>query len=183
MNLVLVLKLKLNKSDYSIQIMVEIGIVEIIGLGAPLGIIGTMLIVLYFSRKQAQGFTLDIETKVLNDLDEKVRKMAEIIIEKPSLQKVIYKLEKPSEELAFATYILFISSHAYSMRQRNVLKDDEWAGWLQWMRNCFKYGTTNISGASRYQNCFCHIHHILIELFRFVGQKIIESSIKKDNQN
>ena len=83
MNLVLVLKLKLNKSDYSIQIMVEIGIVEIIGLGAPLGIIGTMLIVLYFLRKQAQGFTLDIKIKVLNHLDEKVRKMAEIIIEKP----------------------------------------------------------------------------------------------------
>ena len=81
MNLVLVLKLK--QSDYSIQIMVEIGIVEIIGLGAPLGIIGTMLIVLYFLRKQAQGFTLDIETKVLNHLDEKVRNMAEIIIEKP----------------------------------------------------------------------------------------------------
>jgi hypothetical protein len=121
--------------------MVEIGIVEIIHLGAPLGIIGTMLIVLYFSRKQAQGFTLDMETKVLNDLDEKVRKMAEIIIEKPSLQKVLYKLDKPSEELAFAFYILFISSHAYSMRQRNVLKDDEWAGWLQWMKNCFKYGT------------------------------------------
>ena len=121
--------------------MVDIGIVEIIGLGAPLGIIGTMLIVLYFSRKQAQGFTLDIETKVLNDLDEKVRRMAEIIIEKPSLQKVMYKLEKPSEELAFAYYILFISSHAYAMRQRNVLKDNEWTRWLQWMRNSFEYGT------------------------------------------
>ena len=35
--------------------MVDIEIVEIIGLGAPLGIIGTMLIVLYFSRKQAQN--------------------------------------------------------------------------------------------------------------------------------
>ena len=67
--------------------MVEIGIFEIIVLGAPLGIIGTMLIVLYFSRKQAQGFTLDIETKVLNDLDEKVRKMAEIIIEKTIVAK------------------------------------------------------------------------------------------------
>jgi hypothetical protein len=121
--------------------MVDVGIVEIIGLGAPLGIIGTMLIVLYFSRKQTQGFTLDIETKVLNDLDEKVRKMAEIIIEKPSLQKVMYKLEKPSEELAFAYYILFISSHAYAMRQRNVLKDNEWTRWLQWMRNSFEYGT------------------------------------------
>ena len=135
------IRLNLRTSDYSIQIMVEIGIVEIIGMGGALGIIGTMFIVLYFSRKQAQGFTMDIETKVLNDLGEKVRKMAEIIIEKPSMQKVIYKLEKPSEELAFAYYILFISSHAYAMHQRNVLKDDEWTGWLHWMRNCFKYGT------------------------------------------
>jgi hypothetical protein len=45
------------------------------------------------------------------------------------------------EELAFAFYILFISSHAYAMRQRNVLKDNEWTGWLQWMRNSFKYGS------------------------------------------
>lgn len=57
------------------------------------------------------------------------------------MQKVIYKLEKPSEELAFAYYILFICSHAYAMRQRKVLNDHEWTGWLQWMRNCFKYGT------------------------------------------
>ena len=121
--------------------MVEIGIFEIIELGAPLGIIATLFVVLYFSRKQAQGFNLDIETKVLNDLDEKVRRMAEIIIEKPSLQKVMYKLERPSEELAFAFYILFISSNAYAMRQRNVLKDNEWTGWLQWMRNSFRYGT------------------------------------------
>jgi hypothetical protein len=121
--------------------MVEIGIVEIIGLGAPLGIIGTMIIVLYFSRKQTQGFKLDIETKVLNDLDEKVRKMAEIIIEKSSMQKVMYKLEKPSEELAFAYYIFFNSSYAYAMHQRNVLKDDDWTRWLYWMRNCFRHGT------------------------------------------
>jgi hypothetical protein len=55
--------------------------------------------------------------------------MAEIIIEKPSIQKVIYKLEKPSEELAFAYYILFICSHVYSTRQRKVLnEDDEYNG-------------------------------------------------------
>ena len=37
--------------------------------------------------------------------------------------------------------ILFISSHAYAMRQRKVLNDNEWTGWLSWKRNCFKYGT------------------------------------------
>ena len=67
--------------------------------------------------------------------------MAEIIVEKPSMQKVIYKLENPSDELAFAYYILFICSHAYAMRQRKVINDDDWTGWLHWMRNCFKYGT------------------------------------------
>jgi hypothetical protein len=121
--------------------MVEVGIAEYFGIGEALGIIGTMFVVLYFSRKHMERLTEDVQTKVLNDLDEKVRKMAEIIIEKPSMQNVIYKLEKPSEELAFAYYVLFICSHVYAMRQRKVLNDDEWTGWLQWMRNCFKYGT------------------------------------------
>jgi hypothetical protein len=121
--------------------MVEVGIAESFGIGEAIGIIGTMFVVLYFSRKHMQRLTVDVKTKVLNDLDEKVRKMAEIIIEKPSMQKVIYRLEKPAEELAFAYYILFICSHAYAMRQRKVLDDDEWTGWLHWMKNCFKYGT------------------------------------------
>src|SRR5919107_4559083 len=120
--------------------MVEVGIAEYFGIGEALGIIGTMFVVLYFSRKHMQRLTEDVQTRVLNDLDEKVRKMAEIIIEKPSMQKVIYKLDRPSEELAFAYYILFISSHAYAMSQRNVIKGDEWTGWLNWMKNCFKYG-------------------------------------------
>ena len=38
-------------------------------------------------------------------------------------------------------YILWICSHAYAMRQRKVLNDIEWTGWLQWMRNCFRKGT------------------------------------------
>jgi hypothetical protein len=121
--------------------MAELGLAEYFSMAEALGIIATLFVILYFSRKQMQSLSIDVQTKVLNDLDEKVRKMAEIIIEKPSMQKVIYKLEKPSDELAFAYYILFICSHAYAMRQRKVLNDHEWTGWLQWMRNCFKYGT------------------------------------------
>ena len=121
--------------------MAELGLAEYFGMAEALGIIATLFVILYFSRKQMQSLSVDVQTKVLNDLDEKVRKMAEIIIEKPSMQKVMYKLEKPSEELAFAYYIFFISSHAYAMHQRNVLKDDDWTRWLYWMRNCFRYGT------------------------------------------
>jgi hypothetical protein len=36
--------------------MVEIGIAEYFDIGAALGIIGTMFVVLYYSRKQAQGY-------------------------------------------------------------------------------------------------------------------------------
>jgi len=121
--------------------MSELGLAEYFGMAEALGIIATLFVILYFSRKQMQSLSVDVQTKVLNDLYEKVRKMAEIIIEKPSLQNVIYKLEKPSEELAFMYYVLFICSHAYAMRQRKVLNDHDWTGWLQWMRNCFKYGT------------------------------------------
>ena len=45
----------LKNTDYSIQIMVEIGIVEIISMGGALGIIGTMLIVLYLLEEASTG--------------------------------------------------------------------------------------------------------------------------------
>jgi len=67
--------------------------------------------------------------------------LAEIVIEKLTMQKVIYKLERPSKELAFVYYILFICSHVGATRQRNEHNDEEWTGCLQWMKNCFKYGT------------------------------------------
>src|ERR687887_1102317 len=118
-----------------------IGFSDMLSIAQTIGLVGTMVLTLIFSKRQIQSLSIDQQTRVLNDLDEKVRKMAEIIIEKPAMQKVIYELEKPSEELAFGYYILFICSHAYSMRQRKVLNEDEWTGWLQWMRNCFKYGT------------------------------------------
>jgi hypothetical protein len=123
--------------------MIE-GIIEfsdMLSIAQTIGLVGTMVLTLIFSKKQIQSLSIDQQTRVLNDLDEKVRKMAEIIIEKPAMQKVIYKLEKPSEELAFGYYILFICSHAYAMHKRNVLNEEEWTGWLHWMKNCFKYGT------------------------------------------
>ena len=61
-------------------------------------------------------------------------------MEDPSIGKVIDN-QVPSRELAFSFYILWICSHAHAMRQRKVLDDNEWARWLQWMRNCFRKGT------------------------------------------
>src|SRR5919108_3749117 len=97
-------------NNYSICLMVEgiiIGFSDMLSIAQTIGLVGTMVLTLFFSKKHIQSLSIDQQTKVLNDLDEKVRKMAEIIIEKPTMQKVIYKLEKPSEELAFVYYILF----------------------------------------------------------------------------
>ncbi len=52
--------------------MSEIGIAEYFGIGEAIGIIATLFVILYFSRKQMQALSVDIETKVLNDLAERM---------------------------------------------------------------------------------------------------------------
>ena len=53
------------------------------------GIVGTMVLTLIFSRKQIQSLSIHDQTRVLNDLDEKFHKMAELTMQDPSLGKVI----------------------------------------------------------------------------------------------
>ena len=52
--------------------MIEAGLTEYFGMGEALGIIGTLFVILYFSRKQTQKLSVDIETKVLNDLAQRI---------------------------------------------------------------------------------------------------------------
>jgi hypothetical protein len=66
--------------------------------------------------------------------------MTEIIMSDPSVSKVIDEHGNPSRELAFAFYVLWMCAHAYAMRQRKVLDDNEWAGWMQFLKNCFRRG-------------------------------------------
>jgi hypothetical protein len=113
----------------------------VLSLAQTIGIVGTLVLTLYFSKTHIQSLSIGQQTRVLNDLDEKFHKMAEIIMVDPSIGNVIDKDGKPSRELAFSFYILWIFSHAYAMRQRKVLNEIEWTGWLQFMRNCFRRGT------------------------------------------
>src|SRR6266487_4337911 len=119
----------------------EIGFSDVLSLAQTIGIVGTLVLTLYFSNSHIHTLSIGHQTRVLNDLDEKFHKMAEIIMADPSIGNVIDNEGKPSRELAFSFYILWICSHAYAMRQRKVLNDIEWTGWLQWMRNCFRKGT------------------------------------------
>ena len=121
--------------------MVEVGIAEYFSIGEALGIIGTMFIVLYFSRKQMQSLSVDIETKILNDLDEKIHGLTRMAVERPELTKLISNIESDwSAEVAYTYHILYIFAHVYHMRQRKVLRDNEWTGWLRVMRTCFEEG-------------------------------------------
>lgn len=122
--------------------MAELGIVEYFAIGEAVGIIATFFIVMYFSRREMQIVRVDIETKVLNGLDEKLHAMVEMLVHRPELVKVLDKDGSGrSAEQAFAYYILFMCAHVFHMRQRKVLNDNEWAGWLRWMRTAFEEGT------------------------------------------
>jgi hypothetical protein len=122
--------------------MAELPVSELISLAEALGIIGTLFVIFFFSRKEMRNLSVDIETKVLNDLDEKIHGMAEMLVHRPELVKLLSK-NQPNQtpELVFAYYILYMCSYAFHMRQRKVLSDNEWAGWLRWMKTAFDEGT------------------------------------------
>jgi hypothetical protein len=71
-------------------------------------------------KRQIQGLSIDVETKVLNDLGEKVHRMGEMLVERPTLRRVITNTQtgKWSEEIPFAYYVLYIYSYTYDMRKK-----------------------------------------------------------------
>src|SRR6266540_6037872 len=87
-------RVSLGKKPYSkllptLQRMAELGIAEYFGIGEALGIIGTLFVVLYFSRKQMQSLSVDIETKILNDLVDKMHGMVDMAIDRPELAEIL----------------------------------------------------------------------------------------------
>ena len=96
--------------------MTEIGLAEFFSMGEAIGIIGTLFVVLYFSRKQTQSLSIDIETKVLNDLAERLHGLIQIAIERPQLTRVISKVESNmSPESAYAYDIMFTFAHVFHL--------------------------------------------------------------------
>ncbi|MDW0137409.1 MAG: hypothetical protein QOK70_06495 [Nitrososphaeraceae archaeon] len=121
--------------------MVEIGLAEYFGMGEAIGIIATMFVVLYFSRKQMETLSVDIETKILSDLDLRIREITRLMIDRPELIKVVSKVESNwSSDVAYSYHILFTFAHVLHMRKRKVLSDNEWTGWLRWMKSAFDQG-------------------------------------------
>src|SRR5438270_13813029 len=106
--------------------MVLIGFSDTLSLAQSIGIVGTMVLTLYFSKRQIHALSIDQETRVLNDLDEKFHNMTMLAMEDPSIASVIDTREYANKrETAFSFYILWTCAEAYAMRQRNVIADDE----------------------------------------------------------
>ena len=121
--------------------MAELALVDYFVMGEAIGIVATLFVSFYFSRKQMQKLSTDIETKVLSDLDEKIHDLTQMAVEKPQLIRIVSNVESDlTEEVAFTYHILHTFAHVYHMHQRKVVSDNEWTGWLRRMRTCFEQG-------------------------------------------
>ena len=121
--------------------MADFGLSDIVSVAQTCAIIAALVVTLYFSRRQLQAFSTDLETRVLNDLDEKFHHIGDILVDQPDLVATIYKSPTGvGKEVPFAYYVMFFCAHIHHMRDRGILQDNEWTGWLQWMRNAFRYG-------------------------------------------
>jgi hypothetical protein len=80
-------------------------------------------------------------SSIQTPLDEKEHRLEEHLLERPELARVINNVRSLSPEGVYAFDVLNVFSHAYEMRERKVLNENEWYGWVQWMRTCFRLGT------------------------------------------
>jgi hypothetical protein len=125
-----------------IQVVVGFGFADLLSFVQTAAIIGTMVMTLYFSKKQIQGITVDVETRVLNDLDEKRYRISELMIDNPELISVVAGPTSGSKpEHVIAYMVAMVSAHAFHMRERKIISDNEWLGWIEWIRNDFAQGT------------------------------------------
>src|SRR5919197_3311881 len=96
------LTMQLNTNFRLVPIMAELGLVDYFVMGEAVGIVATFVMAFYYSRKQMQKLSVDIETKVLSDLDEKITDLSRLTIEKPELMKIFSNAESYlREDIAF----------------------------------------------------------------------------------
>ncbi len=55
-----------------------LGLADLLSLVQTIAIIATLATTLYFSQRQIRSMAIRLETRVLNDLDEKIHRLVEI---------------------------------------------------------------------------------------------------------
>ena len=122
--------------------MIELTIVDYFVMGEAVGIVSTFIATLYYSRKQMQKVSMDIESKILNDLDDKMHNLSELSIARPELAEIFNReAGSQSPKDACAMYALNVFSYSFRMHKRKILRENEWNGWLRTIRTAFKEGT------------------------------------------
>ena len=122
--------------------MAELTIIDYFVIGEAIGIVGAFLVGFYYSRKQMQKLSIDIESKILNDLEDKLHHIVEMTVSEPELAEIMDRdAKKRGSKVAFAMTVLYIWSFAFHMHQRKVLRDNEWNGFLRSMKAAFRDGT------------------------------------------
>lgn len=124
-----------------IKTMTELSIVDYFVILEAVGIIATLAVMLYYSRKQMKELSKNIESNILSDLDSKLHNLMEIAISKPEMMEIFDKKQTQSPEQACAVYALNVFAYAFHMRQRGILKEDEWDGWVRTISEVFNKGT------------------------------------------
>ncbi|HET6730633.1 MAG TPA: hypothetical protein VFH04_03460 [Nitrososphaeraceae archaeon] len=61
--------------------MAELGLVDYFVIGEAVGIVATLYVAFYYSGKQMKSLSVDIQTKVLDDLGEKYLKLVERVMD------------------------------------------------------------------------------------------------------
>jgi hypothetical protein len=100
--------------------MTEIGIAEYFGMAEALGIIATLFVILYFSRKQMQTLSVDIETKILNDLDERIHGITQMGVEKPDLIRVIYNVDRFRYGICISYFVYICTCVSYATKRSSI---------------------------------------------------------------
>jgi len=80
-------------------------------------------------------------------LDDKLHDIPELTIARPEVGELLDREsanQGPKESIAM--YVLYIYAYAFHMRQRKVLRDNEWAGWIWSVRAAFRKGTRGSTG-------------------------------------
>ena len=121
--------------------MTELSIVDFFIILEAVGIIATLGVMLFYSRKQTKELSTNIESNILSDLDSKLHNLMEIAISKPEMIRVFDKNQTQSPEQACAVYALNVFAYAFHMRQRGILKEDEWDGWVRTISEVFNKGS------------------------------------------
>lgn len=115
------------------------GFSDILSLAQTIGIMGSLIVASYFSRREINHLYREFQTQVISELTDKMHRIGEIIIEHPELSKLVNQVDPP--EQVFAIYILSVYSQAFNMYKRDLLNDAIWSGWTQMMRDSFRDGT------------------------------------------